>query len=69
MRSWGVYSMDVVGLVKSVLTLSGLPRLLQVGIYSLVGLVIGVAILLVRIANATSYLSDDPVTCINTASG
>jgi len=57
--------MDVVGLVKSIVTLAGVPRLLQVGIYSLVGIAIGTAILLVRIANATSYLSDDPLTCIN----
>lgn len=62
---WGVCSMDVVGLVKSVVTLSGLPRPLQVGIYSLVGIAVGGALLLVRIANATSYLSDDPLTCIN----
>ncbi len=65
MRSWCVCYMDVVGLVKSVVTLSGLPRLLQVGIYSLVGIAVGGAILLVRIANATSYLSDDLLTCIN----
>ena len=57
--------MDVVGLVKSIVTLAGLPRLLQVGIYSLVGVAIGAALVLVRIANATSYLSDDPLTCIN----
>ncbi len=57
--------MDVVELVKSIVTLAGVPRRLQVGIYSLVGIAIGAAILLVRIANATSYLSDDPLTCIN----
>lgn len=49
----------------SVIMLSGLPRALQVGIYSLVGVAIGMALVLTRIANATSYLSDDPVTCIN----
>lgn len=57
--------MDVVRLVKSIVTLDGLPRLLQVGIYSLVGVAIGGAILLARIANAASYLSDDPLTCMN----
>ncbi len=57
--------MDVVGLVKAIVTLAGLPRLLQIGIYGLVGIAVGGALLLVRIANATSYLSDDPRTCIN----
>ena len=57
--------MDVVGFAKSVVTLAGLPKPLQVGIYSLVGIAVGGALVLVRIANATSYLSDDPLTCIN----
>jgi len=57
--------MDVVGLVKSIVTLAGLPRRLQIGIYSLAGIALGLALVLVRIANATSYLSDDPLTCIN----
>jgi len=49
----------------SIVTLSGLPRPVQVGIYSLVGVAIGMALVLTRIANATSYLSDDPQACIN----
>lgn len=57
--------MDIVGRVKSIVTLAGLPRFLQIGVYGLVGTGIGMAVLLVRIANATSYLSDDPLTCIN----
>ena len=57
--------MDVVRRVISVGTLCGLPRPLQVGIYSLVGVAVGMALVLVRIANATSYLSDSPQTCIN----
>lgn len=49
----------------SIVALSGLPRPLQVGIYGLAGVAVGMALLLVRIANATSYLSDEPLTCIN----
>lgn len=49
----------------SIVTLSGLPRGLQVGIYGLVGVAIGMALVLARIANATSYLSDEPQACIN----
>jgi len=65
MRSRIILRMDVIGFVKSVVMLSGLPRSLQIGIYGLVGAAVGVALLLTRIANATSYLSDDPLTCIN----
>jgi cytochrome c nitrite reductase small subunit len=57
--------MRVVGRAKSIVALSGLPRLVQIGAYSLAGVGIGLAVLLVRIANATSYLSDDPSACIN----
>ena len=57
--------MSVVDFVKSIVALSGLPEPLRIGIYSLVGIAVGMALLLVRIANATSYLSDDPLTCIN----
>ncbi|NLH41309.1 MAG: cytochrome c nitrite reductase small subunit [Planctomycetes bacterium] len=60
---WG--DMDVVGLVKSVVALHGLPGPLRIGIYSLAGVAAGMALLLVRIANGTSYLSDKPETCIN----
>jgi cytochrome c nitrite reductase small subunit len=51
--------------VISVVTLAGLPRRWQVGLYALAGVVVGMVLLLARIANATSYLSDDPQTCIN----
>jgi cytochrome c nitrite reductase small subunit len=57
--------MDIVNRVLSIITLSGLPKPLQIGIYSCVGVVIGMVLVLARIANATSYLSDDPLTCIN----
>ena len=49
----------------SIIALPGLPRPVQIGVYGLVGVGIGMALMLVRIANATSYLSDDPQTCIN----
>ena len=48
-----------------IVRLSGLPKPLQVGIYGLAGVALGVALVLVRLANATSYLSDDPQACIN----
>ncbi len=57
--------MNVVGFAKSIMMLSGLPGPLRIGIYSLVGVAVGMALVLARIANATSYLSDDPLTCIN----
>ena len=49
----------------NVLRLPGLPRFLQVLIYGLAGLIIGLGLVLVRISNAASYLSDSPKTCIN----
>lgn len=57
--------MKIVQGVMSIVTLSGLPRGLQVGIYCLAGVAMGLGLMLVRIANAMSYLSDDPLTCIN----
>ncbi len=57
--------MDVVRLAKSIVTLHGLPGPLRVGIYGLAGVAVGMALLLVRIANGTSYLSDKPETCMN----
>jgi cytochrome c nitrite reductase small subunit len=57
--------MRMAGRVKSMAALSGLPRSMQIGVYSLVGVGIGLALALVRIANAASYLSDDPRACIN----
>lgn len=57
--------MNFVGPIISLITLSGLPRVLQVGIYSLVGVAAGLGLILVRIANAPSYLLDTPETCVN----
>jgi cytochrome c nitrite reductase small subunit len=51
--------------LKSFLSLSDLSRRWQIAIYLSVGICIGMAILLARIANATSYLSDAPKTCVN----
>ncbi len=57
--------MDILSRAKSVATLSGLLRCLQIGVYSLVGVALGMAPVLTRIANATSYSSDEPRACIN----
>jgi len=57
--------MNIVNRVMSIVTLSGLPRPVQVGIYGLVGVAIAMGLVLVRVANATSYLSDEPQACIN----
>jgi cytochrome c nitrite reductase small subunit len=57
--------MDIVRFIISIVTLHGLPGPLRVGIYGLAGVAVGLALLLVRIANGTSYLSDKPETCMN----
>lgn len=49
----------------AVLTLKGLPRIMSLSIYILVGIVIGITLLLARVSNFTSYFSDVPTTCIN----
>jgi len=51
--------------VMSILTVGGLSRFWQVSIYALVGVALGVGLFIVRVANATSYLSDSPETCMN----
>jgi cytochrome c nitrite reductase small subunit len=51
--------------VLNVLRLPGLPRVWQGLIYALAGMVAGVGLVVVRISNAASYLSDSPQTCIN----
>jgi cytochrome c nitrite reductase small subunit len=51
--------------ILCVVTLAGLPRAVQVGVYGLAGAALGMALVLTRIANATSYLSDEPQACIN----
>lgn len=52
-------------LILHLLTLPGLPRFWQVSFYCLVGAAAGMALVLVRISNAASYLSDSSVTCMN----
>ncbi len=64
-RGSTIRRMGITNRVMSIARLSGLPRPLQVGIYSLAGVTVGLALMLVRIANATSYLSDEPQACIN----
>jgi cytochrome c nitrite reductase small subunit len=51
--------------VEAVVSLSGLSRKRQVAVYILVGVAIGLGIVVARIANAVSYLSDEPAACIN----
>jgi cytochrome c nitrite reductase small subunit len=57
--------MNILNRVIPVVALAGLPKPLQIGVYSLVGTALGMTLVLIRIANATSYLSDDPQACIN----
>ncbi|MBL7134746.1 MAG: cytochrome c nitrite reductase small subunit [Phycisphaerae bacterium] len=51
--------------VKSVFALSGLTRRWQIAAYVCVGLAVGVAVVVGRVGNATSYLSSDSETCMN----
>jgi cytochrome c nitrite reductase small subunit len=51
--------------LKSFLTLTSLSKRWQIAIYISAGICIGIAVLLARIANATSYLSDAPKMCMN----
>ena len=48
-----------------ILSLAGLSRFWQISIYVLIGVALGVGLFVVRIANAASYLSDAPETCMN----
>ena len=52
-------------LILAIISLSGLPGALRVTIYVLVGTAVGLAIVVGRIANAASYLSEAPETCVN----
>lgn len=45
--------------------LSGLSKQWQIAVYVSLGIVIGMAVLIARIANATSYLSDASQACMN----
>ncbi len=49
----------------AILTLAGLSRRWQAAVYVSIGIAIGAAVLVARVANATSYLSDAPETCMN----
>ena len=55
----------MLGYVVAFLRLSGLSRRLQVGLYALAGVILGVAFVAARVTNATSYLGDAPETCMN----
>ncbi len=43
----------------------GAGRRLRIAVYVMLGVMIGLGIVLVRISNAASYLSDEPETCMN----
>ncbi len=49
----------------SLLGLTFLARPWRIAVYALVGLALGLAIVIARISNASSYLSNSPQTCIN----
>ncbi|UCG46671.1 MAG: cytochrome c nitrite reductase small subunit [Phycisphaerales bacterium] len=51
--------------LKCILMLSGLPKRWQAAVYAAGGAVVGLALLVARIGNAASYLSDRPQTCVN----
>lgn len=51
--------------VKAVLSLPGLSRGGQIAVCVCLGVVLGLAVTVGRIANVTSYLSDSPQTCVN----
>jgi cytochrome c nitrite reductase small subunit len=57
--------MKVLNLARMVVLLHGLPRKWQAAIYLLAGLAVGLALFIVRISNAASYLSDTSQTCMN----
>jgi cytochrome c nitrite reductase small subunit len=57
--------MVLFNLARMVVSLRGLPKKWQTAIYILAGLIGGLALFIVRISNASSYLSDAPQTCMN----
>ncbi len=57
--------MALTKLILPILRLSGLSRRWQMATYASVGMVIGLVVVSAQIANALSYLSDAPETCIN----
>lgn len=50
---------------KGIVTISRLSRTWQIFTYSAVGVAIGLGVVVARIANSVSYLSDKPETCVN----
>ncbi len=51
--------------IGALLGLTFLARPWRVAVYALVGIAVGLAIVIARISNAASYLSDSPQTCMN----
>jgi cytochrome c nitrite reductase small subunit len=52
-------------MIQAIVSLRGLPKILQVVIYVLFGLSAGLSLFIARVSNAASYLSDLPQACIN----
>lgn len=55
----------MIKMALKLMTLPGLPRFWQCAIYCLAGIAAGMGLLVVRISNAASYLSNAPETCMN----
>ena len=51
--------------IRTLIRLEGLPRSMQMAIYVLIGISIGMAGLLIRASRAMSYLNKEPETCAN----
>lgn len=51
--------------LRQLVLLNGLSRRWQYVVYLLAGVILGAGVVTLRIANATSYLSDSPETCVN----
>ncbi|MBU8922671.1 MAG: cytochrome c nitrite reductase small subunit [Bacteroidales bacterium] len=51
--------------LRSVLALDGLSRKSQTLVYMMVGVAIGMAAVVFRVANAVSYINEEPETCAN----
>ena len=51
--------------LMAILRLSGLPRRWQIAVWVALGAVVGTVVVLGRVSNAVSYLSEAPETCMN----
>jgi cytochrome c nitrite reductase small subunit len=51
--------------IVSILSLSGVSRAWRLAVCASLGVLLGAAVVLMRLSNAVSYLSDAPLTCMN----